>query len=119
MSGEAHRLTMGRHDTYISAAGTRPPAACGRRGQRGGLSLLCRPASNRPPLPIRAEEEWLDPFLGPRPPINWANDVEPEEGEIPFQPTIVNLKMAALRESNQPLPSPRLRGVRLPFPARL
>jgi hypothetical protein len=67
---------MGRHDTYLSAADSRPPAGRGRRGRRGGLPSLDRSATNRRPLPIRTAADGLDPFSGPRPSFDWADDVE-------------------------------------------
>ena len=95
---------MGRHDTYLSAAGTRPPAGRGRRGRRGGLPSLGRSATNRRPLPIRTDADWLDPFSGPRPSFDWADDVDSEEGEIPFQPTIARRQPLHDRSARADLP---------------
>ena len=101
---------MGRHDTYLSAAGTRPPTGRGRRGQRDGFRSLGSVPPNRRPLPIRTENDPFEAYLAHRPPVDdWADDVESEEGEIPFQPVVAR---------REPLPERPARAAPLP-PARV
>ena len=98
---------MGRHNSYLSAAVTRPPTGRGRSGQRDGLRPLGRPPTTRRPLPIRDADLFDLPHDSQPPGFSWADDVEPnaepEEGEIPFVPTIARREPLAGRQHRVPI----------------